>query len=132
MEAGDVFDNPPDSAAVQAFLADKENYLFIGYVDGLPAGMIRAHLLRRLDNPRPQMFLYELGVREEFRRLGLGAMLVRQIAEVCRSEGLLEMFVLTSADNEAAMRTYSSAGGTPLPEPDHVMFEWNWPAGNSY
>jgi len=128
MEAARVFDHPPDESAVRAFLADASNCLLIGYVDGRPAGMIRAHLLRRLDDERPQMFLYELGVHEDERRLGLGSMLVREIVSICGSEGCREMFVLTSADNEPAMLTYASAGGTAHPDPDHVTFEWTWPA----
>lgn len=124
--AADVFDHPPDDAGVRAFLADPEDYLLIGHVDGRPAGMIRAHLLKRLDSPRPQMFLYELGVHEQYRRLGLGTMLVCEIARLARQAGCCEMFVLTSGDNEAAMRTYASAGGIALPDPDHVTFEWRW------
>ncbi len=81
---------------MRAFLADASNCcLLIGYVNGRPAGMIRAHLLRRLDDERPQMFLYELGVHEANGGIGLGLLLgSREIVSICESEECREMLRL--------------------------------------
>ena len=42
-----LFELPPDDAAVQAFLADPRNYLLIAYLEGQPAGFVRAHELQQ-------------------------------------------------------------------------------------
>src|SRR3712207_2759791 len=47
-----------------------------------PAGFITGHVLQRLDTPRPMLFLYEVGVAEEYRGRGIGTALVRELARI--------------------------------------------------
>jgi len=74
------------------------------------------------DKPKPETFVYELGVDPEFRRLGVATELLRELIRLCRDRGGGEMFVLTDGANEAALATYRKAGGRR--EPDQVMFYW--------
>lgn len=125
-EADHLFDHPSRLQAAQDFLAQSTNYLLIAYVDGLPAGMIIGHELPRLDDPRPMLFLYEVGVDEAHRRRGLGAALVKALARMGEERNCCEMFVLTNESNEPAMRLYASTGGWRNEERDIAMFEWAW------
>jgi len=69
-----------------------------------------------------EMFLYELGVDDRYRRRGIGRGLVAALADRARERGCYGMWVLTDADNDAALRTYRSAGGG---EPEEtVMLTW--------
>ena len=125
LEAAHLFDHQLHEPAVRAFLADDRHHLLVAYVEGSPAGFVSAVELLHPDKPRPEAFLYELGVEPEFRRLGVATELLSELIRVCRDRGCGEMFVLTDGANDAAMATYRKAGG--VQEPDQVMFHWQWP-----
>ena len=122
--ASALFDHPLDLPATEAFLADDRHHLLIGYIGLRPAGFATAVELLHPDKRQPEMFLYELGVGEEFRRRGVATALMTRLVALCRERGCGEMFVLSDADNVAAAATYRGAGGEPAPP--GVMFQWDW------
>lgn len=125
-QANALFDDPAHGEAARAFLANSANYLLVAYVDEVPAGFVTGHELQGLDDPRPMLFLYELGVDEAYRRRGIGTALVGELGRLARERGCREMFVLTNESNGAAMRTYAAAAGHQSDERDIAMFEWDW------
>lgn len=124
--AGHLFDAPPKEGATQRFLADERHHLLIAYVDGFPAGMITGVEMTHPDKGT-EMFLYELGVDESFHGRGVGKALVSALADLARDRGCYGMWVITDEGNEAAVATYSRAGG--LPEKDQVVFVWTFDQG---
>jgi ribosomal protein S18 acetylase RimI-like enzyme len=118
-----LFDDPVDPEATRRFLADEANHLLVAYVDGEPAGFVSGTELMHPDDPRPELFLNELGVDEGFRGRGIGTALVAKLWEIAQSRGCRGMWVLTDDDNPAALKAYRRAGGKRLPEPQ-VMFQW--------
>ena len=69
-----------------------------------------------------EMCLYELAVAEAFQRRGIGKALVNALREIARERDCYDMWVLTDADNDAALATYRSTGTTA--ESSHVMLTW--------
>ena len=87
-----------------------------------------ADLEHRFETKHPdkdtEMLLYELGVDEGFRRRGIGRALVDALGARAREHGCTSMWVLTEADNDAALATYAAAGaGAPSPQ---VMVDWTF------
>jgi len=120
MAAGDVdhvvaashlfdYDVMPEWAST--YLEDPRQHLCIAYVDGEPAGMVTGVEMTHPDKGT-EMFLYELGVDERFRGSGIGKALVVALSERAQARGCYGMWVATESDNEAALRTYRSAGAT--------------------
>ena len=68
-----------------------------------------------------EMFLYELGVAERFRRRGVGAALVEALADLAGERECYGMWVLTDADNDAALATYARSGAHEVPPRDALM-----------
>ncbi|MDQ3767384.1 MAG: GNAT family N-acetyltransferase [Actinomycetota bacterium] len=111
-EAEPLFDDPVDLPATRAFLADERHHLLIAYTDkDEPGGFVSAVELLHPDEPKPEMFLNELGVEPAFQRRGIATALMQELIELCRSRGCSEMWVGTEETNTAAMRTYRSTGG---------------------
>lgn len=110
IRARECFDYPPREAATRRFLTSADNHLLLAYVDDEPAGMITGVELTHPDKGT-EMFLYELGVRSEFRNVGIGRALVHALAILAIERGCYGMWVLTDDDNPAAIRAYTAAGG---------------------
>jgi aminoglycoside 3-N-acetyltransferase I len=99
-----------------ALLAD-ERTIFVAAFDGAaPIGFAFGYVLPRRHGRPTIFFVYELDVDERYRRRGIGRRLMEELLA-----GHEEAFVLTDADNEAAMALYASLGGTRV---DSVMWDF--------
>jgi len=111
LHAGYLFDSgPPEVGAIRAYLADLRNVLLFAFEGSEALGFLRATELLQLSSRRKQMFLYEIGVDEDFRRHGIGKALLTTLIKDCRERGFEEMFVFTDPGNVAAVALYRSAG----------------------
>ena len=111
MAAGQLFDNRPKSSATERFLTEPGHHLLVAYQDGLPVGFITGVETVHPDKGA-EMFLYEMGVDEAHRRRGIGAELVRNLAQLAQERGCYGMWVGTEPTNVAALATYQRAGGS--------------------
>ena len=103
-------------------LAD-ERTIFLAAIEGSePIGFAFGYVLPRRHGDPTILFVYEVGVDEEYRRRGIGKELMQRLGEEasCR-----EGFVLTQADNEAANALYRSVGGSAH---DTVQWEFEYEA----
>ncbi|MDA0301190.1 MAG: GNAT family N-acetyltransferase [Chloroflexi bacterium] len=123
LAASHLFDDPPSPEATARFLGQPEHHLLVAYGGDDPAGFVTGVEMTHPDKGA-EMFLYELGVDEAFQRRGIGRALVQALAALARERGCTGMWVLTDADNKAALATYRAAGGgAPLPQ---VMLDWTF------
>jgi ribosomal protein S18 acetylase RimI-like enzyme len=121
LAAATLFDRPPTPGWTARFLTSPGHHLCLGYVDDAPAGFVTGVEMCHPDKGT-EMFLYELGVDEAFRGRGIGRALVAALAQRARERGCNGMWVLTDLDNEAAQRTYLSAGASD--RGPQLMLDW--------
>jgi ribosomal protein S18 acetylase RimI-like enzyme len=113
MAAAPLFDAEPTAAWTERFLRATGHELLLAYEEDEPVGFVTGVELTHPDKGT-EMFLYELGVAEAYRRRGIGSALVEALAALARERGCTGLWVLTEPDNEPALRTYQSlAGGSP-------------------
>jgi len=120
-QASGLFDQPARDDATSRFLNDPIHHLLVAYEGGVPVGFVSGVEVTHPDKGT-EMFLYELGVDERFRRRGIGRALVRRLAALGEERGCYGMFVLTEHSNRAALATYQSTGA--VREDNWVMFTW--------
>jgi ribosomal protein S18 acetylase RimI-like enzyme len=118
-----LFDLAADADASRRFGDDPNHHLLAAYVDDRPVGFISGVAMTHPDKGT-EMFIYELGVDEPFRRRGIGTALTRALADKARNLGCFGMWVATDADNQAALGTYK-AGGSAEPA-HHVVLTWTF------
>jgi ribosomal protein S18 acetylase RimI-like enzyme len=123
--ASRLMDDPVRSDAAQRFLAEPTHHLLLAYLPGddLPVGFVSGVETTHPDKGT-EMFLYELGVDDSCRRMGVGTALVEALAALATELGCYGMWVLTDADNTAAIGAYRKAGGEPPTA--HVMIGWTF------
>jgi len=116
-----LFDDPLDADASREFLADERHHLAVAIDDGFVVGFVSAVLYVHPDKPRPELWINEVGVAPTHRRQGAGKAMLSALLAFAQAAGCSEAWVLTDRRNAAAMRLYSSLGGTEAPD-DAVMF----------
>jgi len=122
LRSGHLFGRaPPDPEAVRTYLADVRNVLLLAFEGNEPVGFLRATELAQLTSRRRQMFLYEIGVDEGFRRRGVGKALVNALLTDCRARGFAEVFVLTDPANVAAVALYRATGAVTETPADRMF-----------
>ena len=119
--APDVLDHAIDEQATRAFLADPGHHLAVAMEDGIVVGFASAIHYNHPDKPVPELWVNEVGVASTHRGRGVGKALLRSLFHDARALGCSEAWVLTKRTNDAAMRLYTSVGGTE-PVGSQVMF----------
>ena len=104
-QASHLFDGPAMADATTEFLGDDRHHLLLAYEAGRPVGFVSGVETTHPDKGT-EMFLYELAVDEDHRRLGIASALVDALAELARNRGCFGMWVATDEENEAARATY--------------------------
>ncbi len=123
MDAAELFDQPPQQPWVGSFLRDPTHHLLMACRDGRPVGFVTGVETTHPDKGT-EMFVYELAVAPDERRRGVATALLGELRAIARAHHCYGMWVLTDADNTAALAAYRSAGATA--ESEHVMLTWDW------
>lgn len=121
VRAASLLDDPPDLAAVRSYLADSRNIFLLAFEGGVAVGFLRGTELEQLRSERKQMFLYEIEVKGECRRRGIGSGLIRALLRHCRKQGFEEVFVFTDPANHPAVKLYQSTGAVTETSADRMF-----------
>jgi len=110
----DVFEERPRALPddyVDALLARADFWALAALEDDVPVGCITAHVLPMTRSPARELFVYDVAVREDRQRRGVGrAMLVELCAQAGRA-GIESVFVAAADEDVHAMDFYRAVGG---------------------
>ncbi len=113
--APDVFDFPVDSRLAAEFLRDGRHHLAVALDQAIVVGFASGVTYVHPDKPL-ELWINEVGVAASHRSQGIGAQVIRALLEAGRTAGCREAWVITERTNVAAMRLYTSVGGTEGPD----------------
>ena len=116
---------PLDPRGAREFLANQRNHVLVAFDGDEPVGMLLAHELDRRHGDLRKMLLYEIDVREDRRRRGIGRSLMDRFGGLCRERGYPVAWVLTDDENPGAVAFYAACGGERV-RPDQVMFSFRY------
>ena len=105
-----------------ALLADEWAIFLVAFDGEAPVGFVLAYELPRRHGDASILLVYEIEVREDRRRSGVGTALMEELATLARGRGIREGFVLTEESNEVAMAFYASLD-SERPHDDDVMWD---------
>ena len=75
------------------------------------AGGLTAYELPMYYSDHSEILLYDLAVKAEYQRMGVGKRLIHSLKEYCVRNGINEFFVLAHEEDEHALEFYRSTGG---------------------
>lgn len=103
--APEVFDGPPDSAHLEAALADPNLLLMLAVGEGIVVGQALGRLNRRLEGP-PEIHLDNFGVTPRLHRRGIGRKLTAALAAEGLRLGAGGFWVAAEPENDLALAFY--------------------------
>jgi ribosomal protein S18 acetylase RimI-like enzyme len=111
--------------SLSSFLSNPLNFLLVALDDNEPVGFVLAYQLQRIDGESAKMFLYEIGVADNYRRRGIGSALINELDRICKDGSFINMFVLTNESNIPATGLYLKTGGHTHSS-DDLMFVYDY------
>lgn len=108
-EEGD--DEPLGAEDVRRLLARADFFAVAALEDGVVVGGVTAHVLPMTRNRSHELFIYDLAVRDDRQRRGIGRALVTVLRGVAASEGVATSFVLADDEDGHALSFYRRLGG---------------------
>jgi aminoglycoside 3-N-acetyltransferase I len=100
---------PPD--AYLTALLGKPHFIALAALDGDEVvGGLAAYVLEKFEQPRSEVYIYDLAVREGHRRRGVATALIRALQPLARERGAYVIFVQADRGDDPAIRLYESLG----------------------
>ena len=98
----------PSDTQLQNLLGNDDFIVFVAEENGEIIGGLTAYVLHQYYSPKPLAYLYDLAVKNSFRRRGIGRKLIDALEAFCEKHGFEEMFVQAHEDDEHAIDFYRS------------------------
>jgi aminoglycoside 3-N-acetyltransferase I len=101
---------PPGKTYSERLLGDDSFILLTARVDGVLAGALAAYELRKFEQERSEIYIYDLAVALPFRRRGVATALIEALKPIARAQGAWMIYVQADAGDEPAMALYRKLG----------------------
>lgn len=110
----DVFEteHPCPDETYQAKLLEYHDFMvYVAMKKDEVVGGLTAYELPMFSGESTEVFIYDLAVKPEFQRQGVGKRLISAIREYCRQQGIKDIFVVANEEDAHAVNFYRNTGG---------------------
>lgn len=113
----DVFEQPldysnarPTPEYLSSLLSSEEFIALIALDQDKLVGGLAAYELKKFEQMRSEIYIYDLAVYQEFRRQGVATKLIQYLQKLAADKGAWVIFVQADDGDTAAMRLYHKLG----------------------
>ena len=114
---GEAFDEPetyrsapPDDAWLADKLRKPHIIVLAALVGEQVVGGILAYELEKLEQPRSEIYIYDLAVAGEWRRQGIATALIDEVRRIARERGAWVIYVQGDYGDDPALALYDKLG----------------------
>ncbi|WP_196159298.1 AAC(3)-I family aminoglycoside N-acetyltransferase [Reinekea sp. G2M2-21] len=102
--------NRPDRAYLTSLLAS-DSFICLAAMQGDElAGALVGYELKKFEQPRSEMYIYDLAVYPQFRRQGVATGLIESLKPIARAVGAWVIYVQADYADEPAVQLYTKLG----------------------
>lgn len=121
---GDNVTEPPATDEMLAELLRRADFHVVAALrEGALIGGLTAYELTMYTHDATELFVYEVGVLEAYRRQGVGRALVEWARQLCQARGFSALYIPAMADDARAVAFYAACG---LKREDVAWFSQEW------
>ena len=103
-------EDQPDDAWLKDLLGG-EDFIFLVASDGSAViGALAAYVLRKFEQPRKEIYIYDLAVAESRRREGIATVLIAELQRIATAIGAWVIFVQADYGDDPAIALYTKLG----------------------
>ncbi|MGI8951133.1 MAG: GNAT family N-acetyltransferase [Chitinophagaceae bacterium] len=111
----EVFENeisaPANETHLTTLLSKSEFIAFIAIANNEVAGGLTAYELPMYYLENSEVYIYDIAVKSDFQRKGLGKKMLLALNDYCKQNGIKQMFVEAHDEDNHAIDFYHSASG---------------------
>jgi len=101
----------PQSNYLQNLLIDETIIFYTALLNNVVVGGLTAHILPSTYYPSSEVYIYDLAVKTEHQRKGIGKQLIASLKAYCAKQGVKEIFVQADVVDKHALDFYNATGG---------------------
>jgi aminoglycoside 3-N-acetyltransferase I len=109
-DAGAYTGAPPSDAYLEALLAKPHVIALAALSGGDVVGGLVAYELGKFEQPRSEIYIYDLAVAEPHRRQGIATALIERLREIAAERGAWVIYVQADLGDEPAIALYTKLG----------------------
>jgi aminoglycoside 3-N-acetyltransferase I len=113
-EAFDEIETYQDSIPSDEYLyslLNSDNFIaLVAAVDDKIVGGLAAYVLKKFEQERSEIYIYDLAVLDGYRRQGIATGLINKLREIARERGSYVIFVQADVGDDPAIKLYESLG----------------------
>lgn len=102
--------NQPGPAYLEDLLGSPTFIAVIAERDDTVVGGLTAYELKKFEQERSEIYIYDLAVAEQHRRCGIATALIARLKEVARTRGAYVIYVQADLTDDAAIALYTKLG----------------------
>lgn len=106
---------PPDLEYVRGLLARPDFFAVAAIEGGTVIGGVTGHVLPMTRSRSSELFIYDLAVRRDRQRRGVGRALVETLRSLAAAQGIATSFVAADDEDTHALSFYRQLGGEAAP-----------------
>jgi aminoglycoside 3-N-acetyltransferase I len=106
---------PLNDSYIERLLCRGEFWAVAALADGILVGGIIAHELPMTRSESSELFIYDIAVKPEYQRRGIGRRLFLALCEEASKAGIRDVFVSADDDDVHALDFYRNLGGVASP-----------------
>lgn len=114
---GEAFGEPdtygrarPGAAYLKRLLGSEEFFALVAIQNGAVVGGLAAYELRKFEQERSEIYIYDLAVLAAHRRQGVATALIEELKAIAASRGAWVIFVQADYGDEPAIALYTKLG----------------------
>ncbi len=100
----------PGKAYLRRLLGSDYFIALVALRDEVVVGGIAAYELRKFEQERSEVYIYDLAVAEEHRRQGIATAMIGELKNIAAARGAYVLFVQADHGDEPAIRLYTKLG----------------------
>lgn len=102
--------NPPNDAWLAELLGSPDFVFLVAREGEAMTGALAAYVLRKFEQPRKEIYIYDLAVAETRRREGIATALIGEVRHIARAIGAWVIYVQADYGDDPAVALYTKLG----------------------